>query len=265
MAGYFRALLSRPLAGPHLLRPARRLFAPVSALDGPGRDIELQEPAGSDWSPRSTTSLTQGRAITPEDEPAPVGSGDMADAITLAMKAVRQEPATVSLTAFREPRFMVRTDAPAPGATTAGAEVATPTRLLDVHGSAVDLPTNRPTGIGFAGGDNPLQPDSIPASTQTADHLADSSPKRHRMLEPPPAARPLRTRRPPQSRRNQSAPASESKPQGANYAEEPVSVEIGRVDVIVGQPDSSRTTSRTPLEPLSRGLSWAEGPPGRLA
>jgi hypothetical protein len=46
--------------------------------------------------------------------------------------------------------------------------------------------------------------------------------------------------------------------------EEPVSVEIGRVDVIISEPEARQAEPRPSLQPLSRGLGWADGPPTSL-
>ena len=269
MAGYFRTLLSRPLKGPQSLRPPRQLFAPPSAVDVHSPEVEMDEPSIPEVAarPRTRSRDSQRSAATPGEKTLEAPDRDM-DAMPRSMRIAGDGAETASpgiavklLEPTEGPARPRATDVPVP----AVQERAVPEIEPGGHRpAAVQHVESPPLGVRFAADERRSNPEFEVAAAPALPAMTASAPGGERSAQiasvdrPPPRPAPASQR----FSRNDHV-AETGRPQTAGN-EESVSVEIGRVDVIIGEPAVPRPGPRPPLEPLSKGLAWAEGPPGRL-
>src|SRR5262249_15415791 len=129
---------------------------------------------------------------------------------------------------------------------------------------AVQHVESPPPGIRFAADNGRSNPELDVAAAPAVRSMTDSARDGGHTAQLASVERPIQ--RPHQASQpfSRSDRAAETGQPPAAPNDESVSVEIGRVDVIIGQPEVPRPSPRPALEPLSKGLGWAEGPPGRL-
>jgi hypothetical protein len=259
VAGYFKSLLDRPLTGPQVLRPPRQLFAPRTTHEVEGDEAQDEDSGSAD-----ATMPSPGRA-------APVWSDDG--------NSARFDGDTVG--GSRPVSVLPDLSDGVGGAVDPNAQRnARPSPLVPLPGRSA--PQSSPGRNGHPRVDRHVVAEPTVGPNEPVEHVA--TPDRDSSHAPAPADRsiPLRARNDVLRGRIESSDFEESRPSPGHASqphlsdapharrprqeavEEPVSVEIGRVDVIVGQPEAPQPGLRPPLAPLSRGLGWAAGPPASL-
>jgi len=263
VAGYFQSLLNRPLTGPQVLRPPRRLFAPR-----PSQELERDEAPDEGGEPANSTHPSPGRA-------ARVWSGNGSPAIFVGDSA--GEPLPISMVPDHSDGVGEAIDRDASANADSGPWAST---------SEPAASQSSPVRIGHRRVDRPDQPDPVRRRTLTAGRVTTprfTTPEDETHRAPSPVA--ARRSSPPRERNDvfrgpAELPDAEGTQPSLDQAsqsdrpevrqgraprkksfEEPVSVEIGRVDVIISPPEARQAGPRPPLHPLSRGLGWAAGPP----
>lgn len=254
MAGYFKSLLDRPLTGPQVLRPPRQLFAPRTT-----HEVEGDEAQDEDFGSTDVTMPSSGRAAL-------VWSDD-ANSASFDGDTVRGSPPVSVLPDLSDG---------VGGAVDPNAlRNARPGPLVPLPGRSA--PQSSPGRNGHPRVDRHVVAEPTVGPNEPVEPVA--TPDRDSSHTPEPAVRstPLRARNDVLRGRIESSDFAESRPSPGHASdaphdrsprqeavEQPVSVEIGRVDVIVGQPEAPQPGLRPPLAPLSRGLGWAAGPPASL-
>jgi hypothetical protein len=261
VAGYFQSLLNRPLTGPHVLRPPRQLFG-----GRPSQELERDESPDDDGVAADTRRASPGPA-------ARVRSGNGNSPIFLGDPVAQAPP--ISIVADRSGGVGDAIDRNASATTDFGpltlrSELADP-RPSPVHNGQrrSDLPDHaepdRGRPLSEAAAATPDGESNRAPARVAASRL---SPRRERndVFQGPADTPDVEGEEP--LRRQPSLPnrrgVRQARPSRQESFEEPVSVEIGRVDVIISQPEVRQPGLRPPLHPLSRGLGWAAGPPASL-
>jgi len=257
--GYFQSLLSRPLTGPHVLRPPHQLFDPRPDLEPDRAEPPDQHPMDSDAMPTSPGRAFATRSSEEVSSDRPLAGEAPAITIVPERSSGADKAIDPGVSIDTEPGSQVRHSTPVSAMQQAvGNRHQRIEKLAHGEPHRLRLPTGErvtpldvevrpaPAAIAAAPPGAPQQPNHVLSDPTRAGNAKGAQASRGQASQPRQASVPL-------------ARVPRNEP-----PEDPVTVEIGRVDVIIDQPQARKQEPRQPLSPLSRGLGWAAGPPTSL-